>query len=133
MLTQSFTVQAETIDKAEGKETKHFPPTLHLFRLIKIWGTYSISFISYLGVPNSSQSNCLFSIYPFSFSFYTLHLNHNCKYCISTIYHLLYVICIYFCIEFCKKPCRITFLMQVFAGLCTTCKVTLSDWMLQNT
>ena len=37
-----------------------------------------------------------------------------------------------FCIEFCKKPSRITFLMQVFAGLCTG-KVTLSYWMLQNT
>ena len=32
----------------------------------------------------------------------------------------------------CKKPSRITFLMQVFAGLCTG-KVTLSFWMLQNT
>ena len=37
-----------------------------------------------------------------------------------------------FCIEFCKKPSRITFLMHVFAGLCTG-KVTLSNWMLQNT
>ena len=36
------------------------------------------------------------------------------------------------CIEFCKKPSRITFLMQVFAGLCTG-KVTFSYWMLQNT
>ena len=37
-----------------------------------------------------------------------------------------------FCIEFCKKPSRKTFLMQVFAGLCTG-KVTLSYLMLQNT
>ena len=37
-----------------------------------------------------------------------------------------------FCIEFCKKPSRITFLMQGFAGLCTG-KVKLSFWMLQNT
>ena len=37
-----------------------------------------------------------------------------------------------FCTEFCKKPSRITFLMHVFAGLCTG-KVTLSYWMLQNT
>ena len=34
--------------------------------------------------------------------------------------------------EFCEKPNRITFLMQVVAGLCTG-KVTLSYWMLQNT
>ena len=38
----------------------------------------------------------------------------------------------YFCIEFSKKPSRVTFLMQVFAGSCTG-KVTLSYWMLQNT
>ena len=37
-----------------------------------------------------------------------------------------------FCIEFCKKPSRKTFLMRVFAGLCTG-KVTLSYLMLQNT
>ena len=37
-----------------------------------------------------------------------------------------------FCIEFCKMPSHLTFLMQVFAGLCTG-KVTLSYWMLQNT
>ena len=37
-----------------------------------------------------------------------------------------------FCIEFYKKPSRKTFLMQVFAGLCTG-KVTLSHLMLQNT
>ena len=36
-----------------------------------------------------------------------------------------------FCIEFCKKPSRITFLMQVFAGLCTG-KVTLKYWIQQN-
>ena len=34
--------------------------------------------------------------------------------------------------KFCGKPRRITFLMQLFAGLCTG-KVALSYWMLQNT
>jgi len=37
-----------------------------------------------------------------------------------------------FCIDSLKKPSRIKFLMQVFAGLCTG-KDTLSYWMLQNT
>ena len=37
-----------------------------------------------------------------------------------------------FCNEFYKKPCRKTFLMQVFAGLCTG-KATLSYLTLQNT
>ena len=51
--------------------------------------------------PHTSQStlywNCLFSNYPFFlFPFSSLFLNHNCTYFISTIYHLLYVICILF-------------------------------------
>ena len=42
--------------------------------------------------PN--QPSFVFHLFFFLFPFNTLLLNYNCKYYISTIYHLLYVICI---------------------------------------
>lgn len=66
------------------------------------WGTYSISFINYLGVTDPHNQPCVKTIClplsPFLLlckSLYFLITIIICEYFISVIYHLRYAICIY--------------------------------------
>ena len=78
------------------KIPRRFKLLLCSLKRLRAWGTYSISFMSYLGVPNSSQLTFKNSFVFYLFlCFFPLYLNYNCKYFLSTIYHFLYVICIY--------------------------------------
>ena len=65
----------------------------------KTEGTWKKVIHDHTHIPHN-QPWFVFHLFLFLFPFNTLFLNHNWKYYISTIYHFLYVICIYLFIIF---------------------------------